>query len=326
MRKPGVFITRRIPSEAMRQLDQVADVHLWDGDDAVPRDILLEEVSEATGLLCLLTEKIDEELLENAGQLKVVANMAVGFDNIDLNACGRRGVVVTNTPGVLTETSADFAFALLMAISRRVVEGDRYVREGKWKTWGPLLLLGQDLHHSVLGIIGLGRIGAEVAKRAQGFDMKILYHNNSRRDELERRYGLEYVDLDTLLGESDFVTLHVDLNPKTRHLLSAPQFRTMKRTSYLVNTARGAIVDLEALYHALLAGELAGAALDVTEPEPIAPNHPLLELPNVIVCPHIASASVDTRTRMATLAVDNLVAVLKNEKPPTPVDLHAAQR
>lgn len=315
-----VYVTRRIPEEAIRMLRQATQVHIWDRDDVVPRDVLLREVAGAQALLCLLTERVDQELLDHAPRLKVVANMAVGYDNFDLPAMTRRRVVATNTPGVLTETTADFTFALLMAIGRRVVEGDRFVREGRWQTWGPMLLMGQDIHHSTLGIIGLGRIGAEVARRAQGFDMRVLYYDTIRRPELEQRFGYGYVDLETLLRESDFVTIHVDLNESTRKMIDATRLAMMKPTAYLINAARGPIVDSRALYEALRDGKIAGAALDVTDPEPIPMDDPLLTLPNVIICPHIASASVTTRTRMATLAAENILAVLQGKRPPTPLN------
>jgi glyoxylate reductase len=224
--------------------------------------------------------------------------------------------MVCNTPGVLTETTADFAFALLLAAARRVVEGERNVKEGKWKTWGPMILLGQDVHHATLGIIGLGRIGAEVAKRGKGFDMKVIYFDTIRRPDLEKTLGVEYRDLKSLLAESDFITIHTPLLPETNHLISKEQFETMKKTAILVNTARGPIVDPKALYDALRNGRITYAALDVTEPEPIPLNDPLLTLGNALIVPHIASASVATRTKMATMAVDNLLAALKGERPP----------
>jgi len=224
--------------------------------------------------------------------------------------------VVCNTPGVLTETTADFAFALLLAAARRVAEGERNVKEGKWRTWGPMILLGHDVHHATLGIIGLGRIGAEVAKRAKGFDMKILYYDSVRRPDLEKTLGVEFRDLKTLLGESDFVTVHTPLLPETYHLIGEEQFKIMKKTAIVVNTARGPIVDPKALYGALRNHQIAYAALDVTEPEPIPLSDPLLTLNNILIVPHIASASVATRTKMAMMAVDNLLAALKGERPP----------
>lgn len=320
MPQPRVFVTRQISTEAIRLLESSTHVRVWERDEPIPRDELLRAVSDVDGLLPLLTDRIDADLLDHAPRLKVVANMAVGYDNVDLAACTARGVVATNTPGVLTETTADLAFALMLAVARRVVESDRFVREGRWSTWGPMLYLGRDVHHACLGIVGMGRIGAEVARRAHGFNMRLLYCNRSRRPELEDSLGIEYVDFGMLLRESDFVSIHVDLNNTTRHMFAAEQFRLMKPTAYLINTARGAVVDQRALYEALRTGMLAGAALDVTDPEPIPIDDPLLELPNLVICPHIGSASVAARTRMATLAAENLLAVVRGHKPPTPLN------
>ena len=263
---------------------------------------------------------MDAELLDNAPNLKVVSNMAVGFDNIDAAECTTRGIPVGNTPGVLTDTTADLAWALLMAGARRIVEGMDYVRARKWKTWGPMLLMGQDVYGATLGIIGLGRIGATVAKRATGFDMRILYYDVRRREDLETEWELEYVDLDTLLRESDFVTIHTILSPETHHLIGEREFQLMKETAVLVNAARGPIVDPEALHKALKEGQIAYAALDVTEPEPINMDNPLLELDNIIIVPHIGSASYATRGKMAEMAARNLIAGVKGERLPTCVN------
>jgi glyoxylate reductase len=314
--KPKVYVNRLIPEEALKKLAQSCDYRIWEGELTVPRDVLLSEVAEVDGLLSLLTDKIDAPIMDAAPKLRVISNMAVGFDNIDVHEATRRKIVVCNTPGILTETTADFAFALLLAAARRVVEGERNVKEGKWKTWGPMILLGHDVHHATLGIIGLGRIGAEVAKRAKGFDMKILYYDSVRRPELEKTLGVEFRDLKTLLGESDFVTVHAPMLPETYHLIGEEQFKTMKKTAIVVNTARGPIVDPKALYNALRNHQIAYAALDVTEPEPIPLSDPLLTLNNILIVPHIASASVATRTKMALMAVDNLLAALKGERPP----------
>jgi glyoxylate reductase len=315
-----VYVTRDIYPEALDILKRAHDVEVWPEDRVIPRDVLLQKVADAEGVLTLLTEKVDDEFLNHAPKAKVVANMAVGFDNIDVAACTRRKVVVTNTPGVLTETTADFAFALLMSAARFVVPGMNYVRDGKWKTWSPTLFVGQDVHHATLGIVGMGRIGQEMAKRGRGFDMEIVYYDVYRREDLEREHGYRYVDMDGLLAQSDFVTVHVDLNPQTRHLFSTDAFKKMKKTAYLINAARGPIVDTDALYEALKSGEIAGAGLDVTDPEPIPADHPILELDNAVICPHIASASLQTRTKMAILAADNIVAVLAGERPKTPVN------
>jgi glyoxylate reductase len=242
--------------------------------------------------------------MDAAPKLRVISNMAVGFDNIDVREATKRKIMVCNTPGVLTETTADFAFALLLAAARRIAEGERNVKEGKWKTWGPMILLGYDVHHATLGIIGLGRIGAEVAKRGKGFDMKVIYYDSVRRPDLEKTLGVEYRDLKALLL------------PETHHLISEEQFKNMKKTAILVNSARGPIVDPKALYNALHNRQIAYAALDVTEPEPIPLNDPLLTLDNILIVPHIASASIATRTKMATMAVDNLLSAVKGERPP----------
>ena len=314
--KPKVYVNRLIPEEALKKLAQSCDYRIWEGELTVPRDVLLKEAPEIDALLSLLTDKIDAPIMDAAPKLRVISNMAVGFDNIDVREATRRKIVVCNTPGVLTETTADFAFALLLAAARRVAEGERNVKEGKWKTWGPMTLLGHDVHHATLGIIGLGRIGAEVAKRAKGFDMKILYYDSVRRPELEKTLGVEFRDLKTLLGESDFVTVHAPLLPETYHLIGEEQFKIMKKTAIVVNTARGPIVDPKALYNALRDHQIAYAALDVTEPEPIPLSDPLLTLNNILIVPNIASASVATRTKMALMAVDNLLAALKGERPP----------
>jgi len=318
--KPKVYVTRLLPKEAMDKIHSFCDATVWEGELPPPRNVLLENVTDIDGLLSLLTDKIDAELMNRARKLRVVSNYAVGFDNIDIQEATKRGIIVANTPGVLTDTTADFAFALIMAAARRVVEGDRVVRAGKWKTWGPMILLGQDVHGAILGIIGLGRIGSAVARRAKGFGMKTLYTDVVRNKQAEEELGIEYVDMDTVLTQSDFVTIHVNLTPETYHLIGLKQFTKMKRTAILVNTSRGPIVDNMALYDALRSGKIAYAALDVTEPEPIPADHPLLTLDNVIVVPHIASASVATRTKMGVMAADNLIAGLKGEMPPNPVN------
>ncbi|MFQ5997618.1 MAG: 2-hydroxyacid dehydrogenase, partial [Dehalococcoidales bacterium] len=250
------------------------------------------------------------------------------FDNIDVPAATKRGIVVGNTPGVLTETTADFAWALIMATGRRVAEGDRWTRSGKWKTWGPMILLGHDIHRATLGIVGCGRIGLEVAKRARGFDMKVLYYDTIRRKpEEEKEFGLEYVPkLHDLLSRADFVTVHVPLMAETRHLISTAEFAAMKPTAIFVNTSRGPVVDQKALYQALKSGQIFAAGLDVTEVEPIPMDDPLLTLDNIIIAPHIASASVATRTKMATMAAANLIAGLKGEMPPNCVNPEVLQK
>ena len=283
---------------------------------------MLAHAQGVHGLLTLLTDRVDDELLDAAGpQLKVVANLAVGFDNIDVPACTRRGIPVGNTPGVLTETTADLAFILMMAAARRLKEGIDYVREDRWKTWGPLLLLGVDVHGATLGIVGFGRIGREMAKRGRGFSMRILYHDVARASvEDEEALGAAFVPLDTLLAESDFVTLHVNLTPETRYLIDAAALARMKSTAVLVNTSRGPVVDQAALYEALRDGGIFGAALDVTDPEPMHADDPLLTLTNCIVVPHIASATHATRGKMARIAAENILAGLRGEPLPACVN------
>ncbi len=319
--KPKVYVTRLLPKPALDRINSYCDAKIWEGDLPPPRDTIIENIASVEGLLCLLTDKIDAPLMDKAPKLKVISNCAVGFDNIDVDAATKRGIAVGNTPGVLTETTADFAFALMMAAARRVAEGDRNVRAGKWKTWGPMILLGQDVFGSTLGIVGMGRIGAAMARRAKGFGMKIMYSDVIRQQpQTEKELGLEYVELGKLLAESDFITLHTNLTPETHHLIGPEQFKRMKRTCILINTSRGPIVDNMALYEALRDGKIAYAALDVTEPEPIPIDHPLLKLDNIVIAPHIASASVTTRTKMGMMAAENLIAGLKGEPLPNPVN------
>ena len=318
--KPKVLITRRVPQPGIDLVAAHCDVELWDSDLPIPRPALLEKVADKDALYCLLTERIDDELLDAAPNLKVVSQMAVGFDNIDVAACTRRGIPVGNTPGVLTETTADFTWALLMAAARRIVEGVEYVRAGRWVTWGPMLLMGPDLYGATLGIVGMGRIGQAVARRARGFGMRILYTDAQPIPGVAEEFGAIYVDMEQLLAESDFVTLHVNLTPQTHHMIDAAALRRMKPSAILVNAARGGVVDHDALVEALRAGEIAYAALDVTEPEPLPADHPLVHLPNCIVVPHIASASTATRTKMATMAAENLLAGVRGQALPNCVN------
>jgi lactate dehydrogenase-like 2-hydroxyacid dehydrogenase len=315
-------VARRIPDEGLDPIAAACDLDLWDGDLPPPRDELLRRIAGCEGVLTLLTDRVDDEFLDAAGpDLKVVANYAVGFDNIDVAACARRGVAVGNTPGVLTETTADLAFALLMAAARRLPEGSRYVRDGQWKTWGPLLLLGPDVHGATIGIVGFGRIGQAVAKRAQGFGMRILYHDvNELPDDVTRPLGANFRTLEGLLAESDFVSLHVNLSPVTRQLINATTLGWMKPTAVLVNTSRGPVVDQAALADALRDGTIWAAALDVTDPEPIPMDDPLVGLDNCLIVPHIASASRATRGKMAAMAAANLLAGVRGEPLPTPVE------
>ena len=318
--QPKIYVTRRLPEEALAPLRTCGEVQVWESDHAIPRETLLQEIIDTVALLGMVTERIDDDLLDHAPQLKIVANMAVGYDNVDVPALTRRGVVLTNTPGVLTETTADLTFALMLGIARRIGEGERRVRAGQWPVWSPFVFLGTDVHHATLGIIGLGRIGIEVAKRARGFDMRVLYHNRSQNKDAEEQLGCTRVDMDTLLSESDFVVVLVPLGPQTHRLISTPQLKKMKPTAFLVNAARGPIVDPPALYAALRDKVIAGAALDVTDPEPLPADDPLLTLDNCLVVPHVGSASIATRTRMATLAAENIAAFLSGQRPPTPVN------
>ncbi len=322
MARPKVYVTRQLFDEAMEILERQAEVEVFEGvDNAIPRDLLLTKVRNVDGLLPLLTDNIDAEVMDAGRKLKVISNMAVGFNNIDLRAATERGIYVTNTPGILTDTTADLAFALIMAVARRVPEADRNVRTGKWiHAWGPKMFIGTDVHGKTLGIVGLGRIGSAIAKRAKGFDMKVVYYDVDRRRDLENELGIDYKALEDVLSESDFVSLHVPLTEETFHLIGQQQLSTMKRRAYLINTSRGPVVDEEALYRALRDRTIAGAALDVFEREPIDPNSPLLKLDNVVLTPHIASASVETRTKMAVMAATNLVSVLQGKKPPNLVN------
>ncbi|MBI4317090.1 MAG: D-glycerate dehydrogenase [Chloroflexi bacterium] len=313
---PSVFVTRNIPEKGLEIVRTSAHVEVWPGEEPPPYDTLLAKARKADGLLTMLTDRVDAALMDAAPRLKVISNYAVGYDNIDVAAATARRIVVANTPGVLTETTADLAFALLLAAARRVVEGDKYVRAGKWRTWHPTLLLGWDVHHATLGLVGLGRIGAEVARRARGFSMRVLYHQRHRDEALERELGLEFAPvLSQLLAEADYVSLHVPLTPETRHLIGAAQLAQMKPTAILINTSRGPVVDEGALYEALASGIITYAALDVMEIEPIPLDSPLLALDNVVIAPHIGSASVATRTKMAIMAATNLVNALRGEKP-----------
>lgn len=314
-----VYITRELPAQAMEIVRAAAEVEVWSEDRPVPRELLIEKIGNIDGLLCLLTDKIDAPLLDHATNLRVVSQMAVGVDNIDVKACHARNIAVGNTPGVLTETTADLAFALLLATARRLSESERFLRAGEWRTWSPMLLTGQDVHHATLGIVGMGRIGYEMARRAHGFQMDILYTSRTPHEEVERDFGATRLPLESLLSTSDFVSLHTPLTPHTRHLIGAAQLTLMKPTAMLINTARGPIVDHDALVSALQTRQIAAAGIDVFDIEPLPMDDPLLTLDNVVLLPHIGSASVATRTKMAILAANNLVAGIRNEPLPHPV-------
>lgn len=319
MSRDKVFVTRELPPASLDRLAQHCDVEVW--GDFLPPDyaIIHDKVGDLAGLLSLLTDRIDPQLMDAGPNLKVISNLAVGYDNIDIPAASQRGIPIGNTPDVLNDTTADFAFALLMAVARRIPEGQQYVRDGEWRTWHPTVLAGQDISGSTLGLIGSGRIGAAVMRRARGFDMRILV--NSLESEAEiRQLGGEKVSLDELLTESDFVSLHVPLTDETHHLISDRELRLMKPTAILINTARGSVLDPKALYAALRDGQILAAGLDVTDPEPIPLSDPLLTLDNCLIVPHIASASVATRRKMAEMAVDNIIAGLRGERLPTCVN------
>ena len=319
--RPKVLITREIPERGLSKIREFFEVDLWTDEAPPPKDVILERIRDKDALVSLLTDPIDEEVFDAAPKLRIVSQYAVGYDNIKVEEATKRGIYVTNTPGVLTETVADFTFALMLAVARRVVEADRYVREGKWKVgWHPLMMVGTDVYGATLGIVGLGRIGSAVARRAKGFNMRVIYYDVVRREDLEKELGIEYVSLDKLLEESDYVSLHTPLTPQTYHLIGEEQLKKMKKTAFLINTARGKVVDQKALYKALKEGWIAGAGLDVFEQEPISPDDPLLELDNVVLAPHAASASYETRSRMAEMVADNLIAFLKGEVPPNLVN------
>ena len=322
MGRPFVFVTRPVFEEALDQIRAAADVEVWPHHEPPPYETLRKRAARCDGLFSLLTDRIDAPLLDASPRLRVVSNMAVGYNNIDVPAATRRGVYVGNTPGVLTETTADFAFSLLLALARRVSESERFARRGEWKTWGPMDFLGADVHGAALGVVGMGRIGAAVARRAGGFGMRVRYTSRAPKPHAPG----EPTDLDTLLRESDFVSLHVPLSEETRHMIGERELGLMKSTAYLINTSRGEIVDPKALYEAAKSGSIAGAALDVTEPEPIPTDDPLLTLDNVLITPHIASASRATRLKMAEMAARNIVAVLEGRTPPHCVNPEAGER
>jgi glyoxylate reductase len=322
-----VLVTQRVPEAAIERLreavgkDGTLDINP-DPDRIWTKQELIDRLrgGDYNALYCLLTNPIDAEVLDAAPGLRVVANMAVGYNNIEVDEASRRGIAVTNTPGVLTDTTADFAWALLMASARRVVEADKFLRAGRFYGWGPLMMVGQDVYGKTLGVIGFGRIGRAVARRATGFDMQVLYYDRQPADpDTEKTLNARLVSMEELLHESDYVTIHTDYNPETHHLIGQPELASMKRTAYLINTARGPIVDEAALAEALKNGTIAGAGLDVFENEPEV--HPgLLELDNAVLVPHIASASLDTRNAMAMMAAENVIAALKGEMPPNCVN------
>ena len=312
--KPTIYVTRRLPQPALDRLAEVFEVSVNPDDRVLAKQEIIKNVKGKDALLCLLTDAIDAEIMDAEPKMRVLSNYAVGFNNIDVGAATARKLPVTNTPGVLTETSADLAFALILSSARRIVEGDVMNRAGQFKGWGPMMLLGYDVYGKTLGIVGMGRIGAAVARRAQGFNMNILFYNRSPKPEVETLLNARQVSLDEVLDQSDFVSLHVALNDETTHLIGEPELNKMKPTAFLINTARGPVVDEEALVVALRENRIAGAGLDVYEREPIMADG-LAELENAVLLPHIASATIETRTKMAMLAVENAIAIFENRRP-----------
>ncbi|MDD2730931.1 MAG: D-glycerate dehydrogenase [Candidatus Portnoybacteria bacterium] len=320
---PRVFVTRRIPESGIKLLkDKGYEVEVSDVDGVLPREVLLQKVKGADAILSLLTDKVDDELFDAAGpQLKIVANYAVGYDNIDVPAAAKRNIIITNTPGVLTESVAEHTIALIFALAHRIVESDQFMRDGKYDGWAPMLFLGNDLVGKTIGLVGMGRIGANVAKRmCDGFGVKILYYDRARSEDLEKQYKMEFVDLETLLKNSDFVSVHLPMTPETKRLLGKAQFAMMRKTAYLINTARGPILDETALVEALKNGVIKGAALDVYEQEPKMALG-LAELPNTVLTPHTASATEETRGAMSELAAKNIIEVLEGRAPLTQVKI-----
>jgi glyoxylate reductase len=322
---PRVFVTRQIPERGLRLLEDACSVEVWGDELPPPPDVLLAHARDCDALLALLTDRVDATLLDACPHLRVVANLAVGYDNIDIPAATARGILVGNTPDILTETTADCAFALLLAAARRLPEAIAFVHEDRWQTWGPLLLLGQDVHGATLGIVGLGRIGQAMARRARGFAMRVVYAGAHRQPEAETQLGAEYVPFADLLAQSDFISLHAPLTDATRGLFGAAAFAQMRPSAILINTARGALVQTDALVAALQAGTIGGAALDVADPEPLRADHPLVHLPTCIVVPHIASATAQTRGQMSEIAARNILATLRGDPLPAPVNPGAAQ-
>jgi glyoxylate reductase len=315
--KPKVYVTRELPERGLKTIKERFDAEVWPEYAPPPKKTIIEKAKDVDALATLLSDKIDAEVFDAAPKLKMIAQLAVGFDNVDVQEATKRGIYVSNTPEVLTDTTADFAWTLLMALARRVVEADKYIRMGKWKVgWHPAMLQGRDVYGATMGIVGAGRIGYAVAKRATGFSMKILFYDVIPRPEMEKDFGAKKVDLDELLKQSDFVSVHVPLMKETHHLINAEKLRLMKKTAYLINNSRGPVVDEKALYEALNEGRIVGAGLDVFEQEPTSLANPLLKLDNVVVAPHISSASYETRSKMAEMVADNLIAFFEGKKPP----------
>lgn len=309
-----IVFTRKLPDPLIERVKDDYEIVMWEKEEEpMPRERLLKEVEDADALFVTVSDQIDEELIESAPKLKVISTMAVGYDNIDIAAATKRGIPVGHTPGVLTEAVADFTFALLMATARRITEGEKVIRQNQWKSWGPFMLTGQSVYGATIGIIGMGRIGEAVARRAKGFNMNILYHNRTRKPEAEAELGATYCSLEELLRQSDFVVLLAPATPETYHMIGKEQFDMMKESCVFINTSRGTNVDERALYEALKNKKIFAAGLDVFEKEPITSDHPLLELDNVICQPHIGSATIATRMKMANVAIDNIIRGLNGQ-------------
>ena len=320
MQKPVIYISRKIPDSIISPYMDKYEIKMWhDEKKPVPREILLKEVKQADGLLCLMTEKIDREFLNQASHLNIIANMAVGYDNIDIEAAKEYGVTITNTPDVLTETTADLTFALLMATARRIVESSQVIYDDKWGDWSPFYLAGKDIHHSTIGIVGMGRIGEAVAKRARGFNMEVLYHNRTRKETAEKEIGVQYCSFDVLVERADFVVSLLPLTDDTADKFNHSVFKKMKDSAIFINVSRGGVVDEAALFEALKHGTIKAAGLDVFKDEPIKSDHPFTSLPNAVLLPHIGSATIATRENMIKLCLDNIEKVFRNEPPQTPV-------
>jgi len=324
MPKPKVYVTREMPERGLRIIKEKFDAEVWPDYAPPPKKTIIKKAANVDALATLLSDKIDAEVFDAAPKLKIVAQMAVGFDNIDVVEATKRGIYVTNTPGVLTETTADFAWTLLMAVARRVAEADKYVRKGQWKVgWHPMMMQGRDIYGATLGIVGLGRIGCAIAMRAKGFNMKVLYYDVIRRPDFEKRYDIVFTELDEIFKTADFITINTPYTKETHHLVDEKKLKSMKKTAYLINNARGPIVDEKALYKALKEGWIAGAGLDVFEEEPTPVTNPLLKLDNVVVAPHISSASYETRSKMAEMVAENLIAYFDGKTPPNLVNPEA---
>ncbi|RLA99464.1 MAG: D-glycerate dehydrogenase [Deltaproteobacteria bacterium] len=309
-----VLVTRRLPGDALKKLAMHCEVDLWEKETPIPRDTLIDRIRDKDALLCLLTDKIDAEVMDAAPGLRIISNYAVGYDNIDVMHAIKSSIVVSNTPGVLTDATADLTWAIILSLARRIVEADRFARSGNWQGWDPNLMLGYDVHSRTLGIVGAGRIGTAVASRARGFNMEVVYTSRSINKKMESLVKARRIPLEELLSVSDFVTLHVPLTPETKHMIGQRELSLMKSTAFLINTSRGAVVDEVALVHALQNKTIAGAGLDVFEHEPSISSR-LIELPNVVILPHIGSATHATRSKMADIAVENIISFMTRGRP-----------